>query len=138
MNLVFVSHGAVTWLMVGLIWTIQVVHYPLFASVGAESFRQYEAGHTRRMSRLLVLPASAEVVLAAAVFALWPDALTFAAGALLAAIWVMTAMVHAPLHGRLALGFDHDAITALTKANWWRTVAWTARGFLAAAIIIFV
>jgi hypothetical protein len=136
MTIVSLGHGAVTWLMVGMIWTIQLVHYPLFAVVGADSFPQYEAGHTQRMSRLLAFPAVAEVVLAAALFTLRPDAVTLAAGALLAAIWVMTALVHAPMHRRLASGLETESVTALTRANWWRTWAWTARGVLAAAIIV--
>jgi hypothetical protein len=35
-------HLAATWFMVGLIWVIQIVHYPLFTSVGSDSFAEYE------------------------------------------------------------------------------------------------
>jgi hypothetical protein len=40
-------HLAATAAMVGLIWFVQVVHYPLFASVGADEFVAYENAHTR-------------------------------------------------------------------------------------------
>ena len=43
-------HAAATWALVGLIWTVQLVHYPLFAQVGADTFRSYHARHTQRPS----------------------------------------------------------------------------------------
>lgn len=46
---------ASTWSMVGLIWPIQVVHYPLFSSVGAEQFQEYSEDH-QRLITYLVLP----------------------------------------------------------------------------------
>ena len=49
-------HAAATWFLVGLIWIIQVVHYPLFARVGEDGFVAYEAAHTRLIS-LVVGPA---------------------------------------------------------------------------------
>ena len=36
-----VIHFAVTWALVGLIWTIQAVHYPLLKDVGHEGFIAY-------------------------------------------------------------------------------------------------
>ena len=46
-SLVFLLQLASTWFLVGLIWTIQVVHYPLFAAVGTDRFVAYEASHAR-------------------------------------------------------------------------------------------
>jgi hypothetical protein len=66
MNVLLVIHFTATWFMVGLIWTIQVVHYPLFHRVDTPSFLRYEAEHTRRMGWLLAGPASLEVSTAAA------------------------------------------------------------------------
>ena len=60
--------------------------------------------------------------------------LVLAAGALLAAIWVMTALVHAPLHGKLSGRFDGDVVHRLVAANWWRTAAWSLRGVLVAVM----
>ncbi len=44
---VLVIHAAITWALVGLIWTIQVVHYPLLKNVGQAEFVAY---HDRHMS----------------------------------------------------------------------------------------
>ena len=41
-------HAAATLYMTGLIWFVQVVHYPLMARVGGGGFAAYEAAHTNR------------------------------------------------------------------------------------------
>ncbi len=134
MQTLLMVHAAATWFMTGLIWTVQVVHYPLFHAVGTDAFPNYEAGHTRRIGWLLVVPAGVEVATAGILFLAEPAALTFAAGALLAAIWVMTALVHGPIHGRLA-AYDEALVSRLVAANWWRTLAWTLRAVLAAVML---
>lgn len=35
-------HAAAVWFMTGVIWTMQVLNYPLLARVGADSFTGYE------------------------------------------------------------------------------------------------
>ena len=45
-TLVLVLHVAATMFMVGLIWLVQIVHYPLFAHVGADTFLAYHQRHT--------------------------------------------------------------------------------------------
>ena len=49
-------HAAATMAMVGLIWTVQVVHYPLFESVGAEAYPNYQSRHIDRIGAVLVVP----------------------------------------------------------------------------------
>lgn len=48
---VLVAHA--TWLMTGVIWTVQIVHYPLFAGVGPDRFLDYARAHTARIIRLV-------------------------------------------------------------------------------------
>ncbi len=139
MNEVLVVQVAATWFMVGLIWMVQVVHYPLFRTVPADVFNSYEAAHTSAIGRLLILPAGLEVVSAAALVWYRPDGvplwMVMLSGALLAAIWVATALVQAPLHRRLLEGYDRAAVDRLIRTNWFRTGAWTLRGFLVAAML---
>jgi hypothetical protein len=133
-------HAAATWFMVGLIWTIQVVHYPLLLAVPASGFTDYERSHTRRMGALLALPAGVEIVTAATLVWVRPDRVGLApvliAGALLAMIWIMTATVQAPIHGRLSEGHDSGLIVRLVASNWWRTAAWTLRGVIVTSMLI--
>jgi hypothetical protein len=125
------THAAATWFMTGLIWVIQVVHYPLFARVGAEGYRDYQLGNQPLIS-LIVGPAMlVEALATAAILLTRRDGPAFAAAALLAIIWASTAFLQVPMHNALANGFDAQAHARLVDTNWIRTVAWTARGVLA-------
>ncbi len=43
-------HLLATWYMVGLIWFVQIVHYPGFQSIPQAGFRDYANRHVRRWS----------------------------------------------------------------------------------------
>lgn len=135
-----IVHAVSTWFMVGLIWTIQTVHYPLFARVGDDTFVRYEQEHTSRMGKLLALPAGVEIVTGAALVWTRPGevglGLVMVAGALLLAIWVTTALMQVPLHRRLGSGRDDATIRHLVRRNRLRTGLWTARGVLVTAMLV--
>lgn len=135
----FVAHLAATAAMVGFIWTIQLLSYPIMASVPADGFVRFEQAHQRRVTTVLAVLAPAELVTTVAVVLVRSDVpswLTIGAGAVLAAIWVSTGVHFAPLHGRLAAGFDPRLHRRLVRDNWWRTTAWTARGAAAIAMVV--
>lgn len=117
--------------MTGLIWVIQVVHYPLFARVGAEGYRDYQLAHQSLISVIVGPAMLVEALATAAILLTRRDAPAVAAAALLAIIWASTAFLQVPMHNALANGFDAQAHARLVDTNWIRTVAWTARGVLA-------
>ena len=139
MNAWLLVHLAATWAMVGFIWTIQILQYPLMARVPADAFPSYVEGHQRRVVAVLAVFAVVEVVAAAAVGVVSdevPTWLWLGSGAILAALWVATGLFYAPLHGRLADGWDADLHHLLVRSNWWRTLGWTTRGIAAAAMVV--
>lgn len=146
-----IAHAAVTWFMAGLIWFVQVVHYPLMRVVGTDSWIGYERSHQRRTT-LVVAPAMLlEAATAAMLLPPIARSLPLAGGsaellerpsvawlgaALLALIWLSTFLVQVPLHGRLERGFNQPAHRALVATNWVRTALWSARAVLAAALLV--
>jgi hypothetical protein len=123
---------ATTLPLVGLIWLVQVVAYPLFAKVGPSEFGAYHEAHSRLIT-FVVGPLMVGELLAS--LALWADAtaprwLAASAGALAVSTWVFTMFVSVPKHAALSTGFDAAMHAALVSTNWLRTVAWTARGAL--------
>lgn len=134
MSTILVLHFAVTWAMVGLIWLVQVVNYPLFAEVPADRFRRYEKRHVQRIGYVVGPLMVAEALTAVLLLALAPtDAMRSVAliGALLLlAIWLSTAFLQVPLHGKLEAAYDAAIHRRLVLTNWVRTWAWTARGLL--------
>lgn len=132
--MLLILHAAVTWALVGLIATIQLVHYPLFAGVGEAGWETYEREHQRRIT-FLVAPLMLAELLSAAWLALHPPpglpAWSLWLGfALVLGIWASTGLVQSPLHGRLSERFDARLHARLVGGNWARTLAWTLRGGL--------
>lgn len=120
--------------MTGLIWFVQIVHYPLFAHVGVAEFARYEQLHSFRTT-LVVMPVMLiELAAAAALVALptpAPRWMVFTGAALIAAIWLSTFLLSVPRHTELAAGFLPEAHRQLVLTNWIRTLAWTVRAVLA-------
>lgn len=141
MNGVLVVHAAATWAMVGFIWTIQLLVYPLMAKVPPDGFVAFERFHQQRVVVVLSVFAVAEVATAgllALVDTGVPRELWLTGGVLLVVIWVSTGAFYAPLHGRLSVGFDERLHRRLVRANWLRTVGWTLRGVLALVMLVTV
>ncbi len=111
----------------GLIWTIQVVHYPLFALVGQESWLRYEAEHQRRITRVVAPLMVANVALAVALVVQRGEPLAWANAALAVGLFAVTGAVYAPLHGELARAFAPERIRDLVRLNWLRTAGWTVQ-----------
>ena len=129
MTALLAAHAAATWALVGLIWTVQLVHYPLFAQVGAEAFRSYHARHIRQIT-WIVAPLMAVELLTAVLLVVRGAREPWLLASLvpLACNWLATWRVQIPLHDRLAAGFDTEVHRRLVASNWWRTAAWSIRG----------
>lgn len=125
---------ASTLYMTGVIWLVQIVHYPLFERVGASGFAAYEQRHTSSITWVVAPPMLIEGGSALLLLMLIPSgsmAGTLWIGlALLIAIWISTAFVQIPCHQILAKSFDSTAHRRLTSTNWLRTSAWTIRAVL--------
>ena len=129
------AHAGSTLAMAGVIWFVQVVHYPLFAAVGAEGFAAYEAAHRRLTTRVVAPLMLVELAAAIGLLVRPPAAVPAWAAwvglALLAVVWGSTFAVQVPLHERLSRGFDAAVHRRLVRGNWVRTMAWTVRAGLA-------
>jgi hypothetical protein len=126
--------AAATVYMTGLIWFVQVVHYPLLTAVPPSDLPAYEFGHQRRTGFVVAPPMLLELVTAVAALRWRPPELpalwAWAGVTLLGAIWASTAFVQVPLHDALEQAHDAGSIRLLVASNWVRTVAWTARAVL--------
>jgi len=131
---VLLAHLAATLFMVGVVWFVQVVHYPLFARVGPEKFCLYSEAHSRLTTYVVGPPMLIEAATALLLVFRRPEGVSLAATliglALVAVVWLSTALLQVPRHTTLGSGFDRRAWSGLVLSNWVRTVAWSARGML--------
>jgi hypothetical protein len=136
MRSLFLIQLATTLAMTGIIWFVQIVHYPLFARVDPAAFTQYEAEHATRTGWVVGPLMCAELGSSMLMLStrLRPAAIPLAAAtagaALVILIWLSTGLIQVPLHNRLAAGYDPHTIATLVATNWIRTLAWTARSAL--------
>lgn len=101
-RLLFLVHLASCLYMVGVIWFVQIVHYPLFASVGSAEFPFYERRHAAITTWVVAPPMLIEGMTALLLFWFRPAGLSnwllWTCLALLSVIWISTALVQVPCH----------------------------------------
>lgn len=120
--------------MTGIIWFVQIVHYPLLSTVGASEFCNYTRRHQVLITWIVGPPMLVEVAAAGALLLIAPllllSPLYTAALVMLFVIWISTAVLQVPLHGKLSKSRDERNIRRLVFTNWIRTIAWTIRAVL--------
>lgn len=132
-------HAAATVAMAGVIWFVQVVHYPLFKWIAPERFVDFESEHRRRTAWVVAPLMLIELATALALVLRPPTGgprwIPGAGLALLVVVWLSTFAVQVPLHEKLNHGFDAAVHRRLVRSNWLRTAAWTARAALALGML---
>lgn len=138
-TIIALANAMSTLFMAGVIWFVQVVHYPLFALVGTTDFGRYEREHAGRTTWVVAPPMLIEAFTATLLLWLRPAGIGLgmaATGAVLVGvIWASTFALQVPMHAKLSAGFEPEAHRNLVATNWVRTAAWTARAGLAVAMI---
>lgn len=127
-------HLLSTWFMVGLIWFVQVVHYPLFEKVGKAEFPGYEHEHAKRTTWLVLPPMLVELTCSFGIWLQAPGALSTLGLVLVVAVWISTLLVQSPLHALLLSGFRNEHWVRLVSTNRIRVALWTLRGAVAAVL----
>lgn len=137
--IILIANALSTWFMTGLIWFVQVVHYPLFNAVAQPQFQSYAERHRQLTSLVVAGPMLTEAVTALMLAIIWKrddSYLLWMNFALVLAIWVCTACFSIPCHEKLCgSGYSASTVQWLVASNWFRTVFWTIRGVVLAYII---
>ncbi|MCA9090875.1 MAG: hypothetical protein KDA90_19815 [Planctomycetaceae bacterium] len=130
---IWLIHLASTLYMVGLIWFVQIVHYPLLAIVGRSEFLIYEQEHVK-WTTWVVSPMLFEF--GTSLLLIWsrprgiPAWTAWAGLSLLVMIWLSTVLIQVPCHRRLEQGYESEVHRRLVDSNWIRTICWSLRGAL--------
>jgi hypothetical protein len=139
-SLLVTAHLVSALFLVGMIWTVQIVHYPLMARVGPEAFPSYAAAHASRMTALVALPWALQGLTTLGLLLSSPPGvrrdLVWAEAVSAAIPVVVTVVASVPAHVRLGEAFDPAVHRRLVATNWIRTASWTVHGAFAVAIAI--
>ena len=138
-RLVLLGQVLSTCYMTGLIWFVQVVHYPLMNVTGTAEFTSYEARHTTLTTWVVGPPMLLEISTAFLLLTYRPTGISsvYAWGGLLliGVIWISTATLQVPCHQILSNGFNETIHGRLVATNWIRTIAWSLRAALVIAMV---
>ena len=112
--------------MTGVIWTVQLVHYPLFDEVAVQTFPRFEQSHALRIGFVVIPPMTIELITASLLVgkigAKLAGPARFWLAGLTVLIWLLTFLIHLPQHEILARGFDEKLHGDLVWTNWGRTM----------------
>lgn len=126
--------------MVGVIWFVQVVHYPLLSVVPVESAASVAVEHQRRTGWVVMVPMTVEGVTTLLLLGMVPEGVAWfvpwLAGIPLAVALLATVLLSVPRHARMAANPDATVGQELVSTNWIRTIAWSVRGIMTAGMLI--
>jgi len=121
-------HLITSWALFGLIWTIQLSHYPTFQYISKSQFSAFHLHHTFSIS-IIVLPLmllELGIVIWQSYQSNWNRGWLIALG-LVVLIWVSTFFIQVPLHEHLEKEKDLKVIEQLVFSNWIRTFLWSIK-----------
>lgn len=134
------TQTAAAWFMCGLIWFVQVVHYPLMNKVGQDHWTRYEQLHQRQTTWVVAPVMLIEALSCAGVLinmltrgsGVDPEfsMIVWISSGLLLIVWGSTFALQVPAHQQLTKHFDTRTHRKLVNTNWVRTIAWTMRSVL--------
>lgn len=128
-----------TLFMVGSIWLVQIVNYPLFSKLGSD-FTTYHRYHVRLITYVVAVPMILEAF--STVLMLWfpypgiSKNLIWIGVILISIIWITTVFFSVPAHDQLAKGFQSNHFNKLLVSNWIRVLAWSFRSLILCLILI--
>ncbi|MDP5172341.1 MAG: hypothetical protein NWR72_19000 [Bacteroidia bacterium] len=117
--------------LVGVHWTFQLVHFPLYTRVGTNEFQDYQALHQQKILWSVRIPRMIALLIAIALILLEPWGLEkwelWAYFGCLSAATAISFQFIRPLQGMLSQqGYSTKVITTMTRLHWARTILSTA------------
>lgn len=117
-----------SWALFGLIWVIQLVHYPAFEFVDSQNFLAFHQHHTSAITFIVMPLMLIELGLSIYLGQHYQWNTVYLIPLLLVLIiWLSTFFIQVPLHNTLGNGKDSDLIQKLVNTNWIRTILWTIK-----------
>ncbi len=135
--LVLFVHLIFTSVMTGVIWVIQIVHYPSFHFVEKELYTAFQKFHMNRIS-IIVIPIMLAELITGLLLLLdksSKSSLLIISFVILILIWAITGVFFSKAHNKLIIGYQELVVNQLVVMNWIRTLLWTLRLLL---LIFFI
>lgn len=120
-----------SFFMAGLIWFVQLVHYPSFHFLDEDNFTKFHAHHSLKTGFVVKPVMSLELATSGALAWNFGWISVNAVGFyLVILIWIATFFISVPKHNALKHGKVDSLITGLVHTNWIRTILWSIKSGL--------
>ena len=120
-------HFLSTSIMVGIIWVIQLLHYPTFHFIKESDYEEFQHFHMQRISFIVVPVMALELFSAFMLVYYIQSNLLILCLIILIFIWLITFAFFTKLHQSLLDGYDKTIVDKLVRINWSRTILWSIR-----------
>ena len=131
MDFLFFLNVISAFFLTGVIWTIQIVHYPSFHYIDKLSFVNFHQFHERRISIIVMPLMILELISSVALYINDMSNFTFLLNFIIVGlIWCSTFFIQVPIHNILSQKKDNMMIEKLVSTNWIRTFLWSMRMLL--------
>ena len=129
LNFLIDIHFLSTSIMVGVIWVIQLLHYPSFHFVQKSDYPKFQQFHMSRIS-FIVIPAMIIEFITGIImlqFGFSSNFLFISSLVILITIWGITFIFFTKMHQVLISGYNEIIVNRLISINWSRTLLWSLR-----------
>lgn len=132
---ILLFHTILILYVLGEIWFVQIVVYPLFAKVGADDYVTYHKFYSSRISLPVIIPGFISFFLPVMLIFIRPDSVPLSialANAICGLVGLLvTVGLEIPRHNRLETGGKQErVIRELIRYNWPRTLSITGSAVL--------
>ena len=125
--ILFLIHLISTSIMVGIIWIIQLVHYPSFHFVSKDKYISFQNFHMEKISFIVIPVMLLESISGILLIYNYLNTILAISMLILLLIWTLTAFFFSSVHQTLTAGYQVELVERLVKVNWARTIFWTLR-----------
>lgn len=130
-----------TWIMLGIFWFLQLVHYPIFNKI-KDGFVQYERNNLKRSA--LLVPPIMVIDLITNIMALVYETNDFYLSLISTALVLniitslTTFLFQMQVHQKLSIQFSKESLERLCGTNWIRTILWTCKSGIYFTLLYFM
>ena len=136
-NFVLLGHLIFTSIMTGVIWVIQIVHYPSFHFIEKELYTAFQKFHMNKISIIVMPIMLAELITGIMLFLdkSFKSPFLIISIIILVLIWLITGVFFTKAHNELIAGYQELVVNQLVAMNWIRTLLWTLRLLLLTSFV---
>ena len=116
-----------SFLMMGVIITTQIVSYPLFLCLTKSDFKTYHSTYVNKISFIVMPIMLSELVLSIILLSIIQNFSSVIILSSMLLIFLSTLFLQVPMHQKLEYGYNNQSINYLINTNWIRTFLWVIK-----------